>query len=88
MGKIEQVRKVLRDPFMAFDQLNRDERRVLRLASRGFTNKEIGAHQQVSDDMVAYVLRNGLLKINMKKKDLANKVFLMIEGIVGKTKGE
>ncbi len=83
MGKAEQVSKILDDPFVSFKQLTDDERRVLRLASRGFTNRYIGQSQGISEEMVAYVLRNGLLKLNVKKKDLPNIVFALIGDIVG-----
>ena len=83
MSKAEQVSKLLDDPFVSFKQLNDDERRVLRLASRGFTNRYISQRQGISEEMVAYVLRNGLLKLNVKKKDLPNIVFALIGEIVG-----
>ena len=83
MSKAEQVSKLLNDPFVSFKQLNDDERRVLRLASRGFTNRYISQRQGISEEMVAYVLRNGLLKLNVKKKDLPNIVFALIGEIVG-----
>ncbi len=83
MGKIEQIRAILKNPFGEYPNLSDQEETVLRLASRGLTNREIAHRENISEEMVAYVLRNGLLKINMKKKDLSNKVFLMIEGIVG-----
>jgi DNA-binding NarL/FixJ family response regulator len=83
MGKVEQVRDLLEDPFVSFKQLTDDERRVLRLASRGFTNRYISQSQGISEEMVAYVLRNGLLKLNVKKKDLPNIVFALIGEIVG-----
>lgn len=82
MGKIEQVRACLLNPFVDYPQLNEQERRVLRLASRGYTNKSIASNQGISDDMVAYLLRNGLLKLNVNKKDLPNIVFATIEKIV------
>ena len=83
MSKAEQVSKLLDDPFVSFKQLKDDERRVLRLASRGFTNRYISQRQGISEEMVAYVLRNGLLKLNVKKKDLPNIVFALIGEIVG-----
>ena len=83
MSKAEQVSKLLDDPFVSFKQLTDDERRVLRLASRGFTNRYISQRQGISEEMVAYVLRNGLLKLNVKKKDLPNIVFALIGEIVG-----
>ena len=83
MSKSEQVSKLLDDPFVSFKQLNDDERRVLRLASRGFTSRNISNRLGVSEEMVWYFLRNGLLKLNVKKKDLPNIVFALIGEIVG-----
>ena len=82
MSKAEQVSKLLDDPFVSFKQLTDDERRVLRLASRGFTSRNISNRLGVSEEMVWYFLRNGLLKLNVKKKDLPNIVFALIGEIV------
>ena len=83
MGKIEQVKSILEDPFGDFVRLTDQEKNVLRLASRGFTNRYIGSNQGMSEEMVAYTLRNSLLKLDMKKKDLPNIVFARIERVVG-----
>jgi DNA-binding CsgD family transcriptional regulator len=83
MGKIEQVRSILKNPFGKYPNLSEQEERVLRLASRGLTNREIALGEMISEEMVAYVLRNGLLKTGSTKKTLPNKVFSMIEEIVG-----
>jgi DNA-binding CsgD family transcriptional regulator len=84
MGKIGQVRSILEDPFDDWDRLTDQEKNVLRLASRGFTNRYISSNQGISEEMVAYTLRNGLLKLDVKKKDLPNLVFARIERIVNR----
>jgi DNA-binding CsgD family transcriptional regulator len=83
MGKIERIRAILKNPFGKYPNLSSQEAGVLRLASRGLTNREIAHDESISEEMVAYVLRNGLLKTGSTKKTLPNKVFSMIEEIVG-----
>jgi DNA-binding NarL/FixJ family response regulator len=83
MGKVQQVRAILADPFVKFEDLSKDERRVLRLASRGFTNREIGEKLDMTDELVGYWLRNARLKIGLSKSELPNFVFRQIEAVVG-----
>jgi len=82
MGKVEQVRQIVADPFSGFTKLNDTERSVLRLASRGYSNREIGEKFNMTDALVAYYLRGGLQKIGVSKSDLPNLVFEMIETTV------
>jgi DNA-binding CsgD family transcriptional regulator len=83
MGKIEQVRLILQNPFAEIESLNEDERQVLQLASRSLTNEEIANRLNITEALVAYRLRNGLLKINAKKKELPNMIIRAIEQVVG-----
>lgn len=83
MGKIEQIRQTIADPFGSNDQLRESERRVLTLASHGLTNRQIAGRLGMSDENVAYFLRNGLMKIDMKKKQLPYHLIQTIEEIVG-----
>ncbi len=81
MGKVERIRRIVRNPFKDHPKLGEQEERILGHASRGYTNKAISHRENISEEMVAYVLRNGLLKLGVKKQDLPDIVFRMIEEV-------
>ncbi len=83
MGKVEQIRQILLDPFSKVLTLSDFERQVLRLASRGKTNREIAEYFNITDERVAYYMRNALAKLGVKKSDLPSIVLDNIERIIG-----
>jgi DNA-binding NarL/FixJ family response regulator len=83
MGQVQQIREVLDDPFRIYPTLTPIERRVLRLASRGASNRTIAGKLAMTNPMVAYTMRSGMLKMNVKKSDLPDIVFSLISKIIG-----
>ena len=82
MGKVEQVRTLLLDPFKDFKSLNENERQALGLASHGFTNWVIADMTNTTPGMVAYYIRTGLKKLGVKKSDLPGMVLERVKRIV------
>ncbi len=85
MGKLDQARVLIQEPFGKdeFPNLGDQERIIAGKASRGFTNREIAEQMGITDELVAYYLRNVLLKLECKKRDLTKLVFDSLSEIVG-----
>lgn len=81
-GKIERIRNLLDDPFAGFQQLTLEEREALKWASRGFTGWEIAKILDISEEAANFRVRQGYLKLGMKKFELARWVFDQISMIV------
>lgn len=73
------VRRVLKDPFRANQDLTDRERQVASLAAQGYTGQEIGSMLNLSTATIAIDMRLALAKLGLKdKRDLTK---LLLDGV-------
>lgn len=75
MDKLQQLESLLTDPFRSFTGLTDGERDALKWASRGYSYSDISDIMGISKEMANYHLRNGLMKVGKKKRELVTYVF-------------